>query len=984
MKHTKKSWFIIFAFTLFLVLFTSPAIAEATVGSSVVNRTPFQFPLTNMYQKITIRSEFYTYILNTEYGKINVDGDISEVSGKETFMSEYIVPASGHPAGTIYTWLMNNTENLYITFNVTPDNTMDGNEDYVKAYIKTSDGVKAFKVSLLNTVWGIPGFTTTERANFEHKVYELKIPFSEIGMVKDQNNIQIAFSVYGTLAAPIPVSFETPDMYYSGGQPAGIATGHFNNDNFLDIVAVNANEGKLTVLPNNGDGTFAVGVVSPAGYAPTSVITCNLNGDNLDDLVISGSSETYAYVSIGNCEFSPLIPCGSGYSSAVGDFDKDGDTDVATTDWNQDKMFIYLNNGAASFTAAQVINTSDYPQQIIAEDINNDGKQDLAVIFGDRFVVSTMQIRFGDGSGLFPVGSSRTIEDIGEIIEGDMRYSSGGATADYFNNDGNIDIAFLYFDDTLNFNEYEEYASVLLGDGTGNFATNGNWEKFPLNLGPIDSVAGDFNNDGFLDLAASNRYSKNISVFTNSWNYSLFPKQDFNLSIHPNSLTTGDFNNDSMMDIAMTNSDDGNVLVLINNTGNTSTPVIATVTFDKNGGDTNANPVTVDVEEPSTTVGSLPDEPTRTDYTFADWWTGNGIADDGIGVDGGDGWGTVFLAETTVDDDITVYAKWVKNLSDSIIAPTSASFDKYSGSANYQDIAVTIISQSTTLSAIKHGAIVLTEGTDYSVNGSTVTINKSYLEQQATGNITMTFDLSSGTDQDLVITISDSTPSSSDGGGSHYNPLGVTWANLPEGTPGKAFIHKFSASGGSRPYKFNVTEGSLPKGLSIEEDGTFSGTPILPDTYTFTITVTDNRGRTSSREFTHIVKLGPNQTKIILTINSTQASINDQPYTLDAAPYIDTKNNRTHIGIRFISEALGSKVEWLQASRQINIKDGDMELLLTIGAKDALMNGRNIALDSECVILPPGRTFVPLRFVSETLGAIVDYDELNKRITIIR
>lgn len=983
MKRIRISSFIIFAFTI-LMLFTPSVFTEAAVDSSAVNRTPFQFPLTNMYQEMTTESEFYTYILNTANDSINVDGDISEVSGKETFMSEYIVPASGHPAGTIYTWLMNDNENIYITFDVTPDNTMDGNEDYVKAFIKTSDGVKVFKVSLLNTEWGVPGFITTERANFEHKVYELKIPLSEIGMANDQNSIQIAFSVYGTLAAPIPVSFETPELYYSGGVPIGIATGHFNNDNFLDIVAVNSNTHDLTVLPNNGDGTFSSGVVSTAGYAPTSVITCDLNGDNFDDIVISSSSGTYAFVSIGNCEFSPLIPCGSGYSSAVGDFDEDGDTDVATTDWNQDKIFIYLNNGDATFNKVQEIGTSNHPDAIIATDTNNDGHPDLAVVFGDRFIVSTMQIRFGDGTGHFSDVASRTIEDIGEIIGGGMRYSAGGASASDFNDDGNIDIAFLYFDDMLDFNNYDEYAAVLLGDGNGNFSTNGNWDKFPLNLGPLDSVAGDFNKDGYLDLAASNRYSKNISVLTNSWNSTFFPKQDFNIDKQPNCMTTGDFNDDSMMDIAMTNCDDGNIIVLINNTGNTSTPVSYTVTFDKNGGDTNANPETIKVVEPSTTVGTLPIKPTKSEYTFANWWTGNGIADDGIGVDGGDGWGTEFLAVTTVDNDITVYAKWVENLSDSTIAPNFASFDKYSGSANNKDIPIIItLKGTTTLSAIQHGDIVLTEETDYSVNGSKVTIMKSYLEQQNNGNMILTFDFSAGTDQDLVIAISDSTPSN-DEGGSHYNPLSVVWTKLPGGTPGKAFSHNFSATGGSRPYKFDVTEGSLPKGLTIEEDGTFSGTPILPGTYTFTITVTDNKGRTSSREFTYIVKLGTNQTKVILTINSTKAWINDQPYTLDAAPYIDTKTNRTHIGIRFISEALGAKVDWLQASRQINIKDGDIEMVLTIGEKKALVNGLNVDLDSECIILPPGRTFVPLRFISETLGAIVDYDEVNNIITIIR
>jgi hypothetical protein len=258
------------------------------------------------------------------------------------------------------------------------------------------------------------------------------------------------------------------------------------------------------------------------------------------------------------------------------------------------------------------------------------------------------------------------------------------------------------------------------------------------------------------------------------------------------------------------------------------------------------------------------------------------------------------------------------------------------------------------------------------------------MEQQTTGYITLTFNFVEGKDQEMVITINDSTPSSGDGGGSHYNPLGVIWSKLPGGTPGKAFSYKFAATGGRSPYKFDITEGSLPKGLSLEEDGTFSGTPILPGTFTFTVTVADNRGRTSSREFTHIVKLDPRQKIIKLTINSTQATIDGQPYVLDAAPYIDTNTNRTHIGIRFVSEALGANVEWLNDSRQVNIKDEDKELLLTIGSKDALVNGQRVTIDSESIILPPGRTFVPLRFVSETFGAIVDYDKINNIITIIR
>lgn len=663
MKQKKLSWLIIFAFAFFSVFFASPVETRATNGASAVNRTPFQFPLTNMYQEITSDSDFFTYIIDSTKGSITVDGVIPEISNKTTFLAEYVVPASGHPAGIIYSWVMNDQDNLYIIFDVTPDNTMDGNEDYVKAYIKTSYGVKVYKVSLLDTAWGMPGFISTERANYEHKIYEFKIPFSEIGIANGQTSLDIAFSAYGTMAAPPSVSFKEAVGYYSGGQPYGLATGKFNNDNYPDIVAVNANTSNLTVLPNNGNGTFAEGVVSPAGYAPTSVIACNLNGDTFDDLVVSGSAGTYAFVSTGDCHFTPLIPCGSGYSSTVGDFDNDGDTDVATTDWNQNKMFIYLNDGTGKFNKAQEISTSDYPGEIIAADINNDGNQDLAIVFGDRFVVSTLQIRFGDGSGTFSLAPSKTIDDIGEIIEGGMRYSAGGVTASDFNSDGNIDIAFLYFDDTLSFTEFAEFTSILLGDGTGNFSTTANWDLFPVNLGPVDSVAGDFNDDGYIDLATTNCYSKNVSILANGGNFTLFPKQDISLSQKPSNITADDFNQDGLMDIALTNFDNGNVLVLINNTGGLE-GYTYTVTFNKNGGDTEANPNTIDVKSPDTTVQSLPKEPTKAYESFEGWWTGNGIANDGIGIDGGDGWGIEFNAETNVDADITVFAKWANDLSD--------------------------------------------------------------------------------------------------------------------------------------------------------------------------------------------------------------------------------------------------------------------------------------------------------------------------------
>jgi uncharacterized repeat protein (TIGR02543 family) len=70
------------------------------------------------------------------------------------------------------------------------------------------------------------------------------------------------------------------------------------------------------------------------------------------------------------------------------------------------------------------------------------------------------------------------------------------------------------------------------------------------------------------------------------------------------------------------------------------------VTFDRNGGDTPANPQTKTVVPPATTVGTLPAPPARSGYSFTEWNTE------------ADGTGTVFTAATPVTADSTVYAQW--------------------------------------------------------------------------------------------------------------------------------------------------------------------------------------------------------------------------------------------------------------------------------------------------------------------------------------
>ncbi len=131
-----------------------------------------------------------------------------------------------------------------------------------------------------------------------------------------------------------------------------------------------------------------------------------------------------------------------------------------------------------------------------------------------------------------------------------------------------------------------------------------------------------------------------------------------------------------------------------------------------------------------------------------------------------------------------------------------------------------------------------------------------------------------------------------------------------------------------------------------------------------------------------VVKLS--KRTVTLTIGSTAGGLNDLAVVLDAPAFVEPKSSRALIPLRFIGEALGAQVEWLPATRQVKIKDGEKEILLTLDSAMALVNGQIIAIDCAPVSLPPGRTFLPLRFIGEALGAEVAYDEATKGIAITR
>lgn len=99
----------------------------------------------------------------------------------------------------------------------------------------------------------------------------------------------------------------------------------------------------------------------------------------------------------------------------------------------------------------------------------------------------------------------------------------------------------------------------------------------------------------------------------------------------------------------------------------------------------------------------------------------------------------------------------------------------------------------------------------------------------------------------------------------------------------------------------------------------------------------------------------------------------------DTKPYI--KNGRTLVPVRFVSEEMGAKVNWDGKKKEVLIEKSGKKILLKIASKDVYVNGVKKVIDVPAE-LKNGRTMVPLRFINEAFGADVHWIEAEKKVII--
>ena len=132
---------------------------------------------------------------------------------------------------------------------------------------------------------------------------------------------------------------------------------------------------------------------------------------------------------------------------------------------------------------------------------------------------------------------------------------------------------------------------------------------------------------------------------------------------------------------------------------------------------------------------------------------------------------------------------------------------------------------------------------------------------------------------------------------------------------------------------------------------------------------------------TYVPSETSSETVVKLTIGQTVGYINGTAHTLDAAPII--RESRTMLPVRFVAEAFGANIEWDGATSTAIVKTSTTTIEVTIGKTTAKVNGVEVTLDAPAFI-ENSRTYLPVRFVAENLGAEVSWDGATSTATLTK
>ncbi len=218
-------------------------------------------------------------------------------------------------------------------------------------------------------------------------------------------------------------TFQAAVNYATGDQPTYIAAGDFNGDHKLDLVVGEFDSGG-SYFQGNGDGTFQARVALNIPGDPTGVQAADLNHDGKLDIIASAAVGGVA-VLLGNgdgtFQAQRIYPNQRGDYLVVADFNRDGNPDVAASDYTDGEVNVLYGAGDGTLSAPVAFSVGAHTETVAVGDFNKDGLLDLVSTNDGPGTVSVLLgassrnvISGNAGDGVLITGSGTT----GNVVEG--------------------------------------------------------------------------------------------------------------------------------------------------------------------------------------------------------------------------------------------------------------------------------------------------------------------------------------------------------------------------------------------------------------------------------------------------------------------------------------------------------------------------------------------------------------------------------------
>ncbi len=411
-------------------------------------------------------------------------------------------------------------------------------------------------------------------------------------------------------AAPVITELLPPDQ--SVGMSIEIKGRNFSPTPYGNIVRFGSVRAEVTEA-----STTLLRVIVPPGaiYAPVTVSVAGLTGASHAPFVVTFPTSN----KIDETSFAARSDLQAGsrpQDIVIGDFDDDGRPDVATVDFLNARLRIYRNavdaNSASAgiFSDPLVLTTQAGPTRLVSADLNGDGKLDLAVVNKTSSSLEVFRNTSKPGAINFaapaaiPTPLSPTDLAVGDVNRDGrpelfVASSAGGRVTVYPNSSSVGQLAQSSFDGSFDIAAGTEPSGVRIGDLDGDgfvdiaapnrfdgiggnkitlFRNTGSsapvtFASFvpagTLNTppGPLTLRTADLDRDGRLDLLTSNTGDNSVSAFRNLGSPGSFlfaPRKDFHSVLAPRLLGIGDVDGDGLPDLAVADESGDSVRVYKN------------------------------------------------------------------------------------------------------------------------------------------------------------------------------------------------------------------------------------------------------------------------------------------------------------------------------------------------------------------------------------------------------------------------------------